>query len=72
MSGTHMYNLAAWQASLSHMLERICEQLHLGQPAGRIDAQLYKLLLYTPGSFFKPHRDSEKVGLAVPAALVCK
>lgn len=25
-----------------------------------IQAHLYKLLLYEPGSFFQPHRDSEK------------
>ncbi|KAI7843611.1 hypothetical protein COHA_002851 [Chlorella ohadii] len=30
-----------------------------------VDAQLYKLLLYEPGSHFKPHRDSPKGGPGV-------
>ncbi len=28
--------------------------------AGKVEARLYKLLLYGPGDFFLPHRDSEK------------
>ena len=32
----------------------------LGCPADRLDAQLYKLLIYEPGGFFAAHRDTEK------------
>ena len=32
----------------------------LGLPADRIQAKLYKLLIYQKGGFFLPHRDSEK------------
>ncbi|MCA9175864.1 MAG: 2OG-Fe(II) oxygenase [Planctomycetales bacterium] len=32
----------------------------LGMPAHRIQATLYKLLIYPKGGFFLPHRDSEK------------
>jgi hypothetical protein len=36
-------------------------QKELGVP-GDVEAQLYKMLLYEKGSFFVPHRDTEKVG----------
>jgi hypothetical protein len=32
----------------------------LGLPADRLEARLYKLLVYEKGGFFRPHRDSEK------------
>jgi len=32
----------------------------LGLPADRLEAKLYKLLVYEKGGFFLPHRDSEK------------
>ncbi|QDU24250.1 2OG-Fe(II) oxygenase [Urbifossiella limnaea] len=32
----------------------------LGLPADRLEAKLYKLLVYEKGGFFRPHRDSEK------------
>ena len=31
-----------------------------GCPSGRLDARLYKLLVYETGGFFSPHRDTEK------------
>ena len=34
-------------------------------------ADLYKLLLYEPGSFFKPHKDSEKAPGMVATMVVC-
>ncbi|KAL6042896.1 Fe2OG dioxygenase domain-containing protein [Balamuthia mandrillaris] len=41
-------------------LARLCAE-ELGHPnASRVEARLYKLLLYEAGGFFKPHRDSEK------------
>ena len=47
----------------------------LGCPEGKLDAQLYKLLVYEPGGFFVPHRDTEKsdgmvatLSVSLPAA----
>ena len=37
----------------------------------RVRADLYKLLLYEPGSFFKPHKDSEKAPGMVATLVVC-
>ncbi len=31
------------------------------QETAKVKAQMYKLLLYEPGSFLKSHQDSEKV-----------
>ena len=47
----------------------------LGCPAGRLDARLYKLLIYEPGGFFSAHRDTKKadgmiatLSITLPAA----
>ena len=32
----------------------------LGVKPHRVKSELYKLLVYEPGGFFKPHRDTEK------------
>ena len=32
----------------------------IGCPTGRLEAELYKLLIYEPGGFFSEHRDTEK------------
>ncbi len=37
----------------------VAEELGLG-PSANVSAQLYKLLLYEPGGFFVPHKDTEK------------
>lgn len=47
-----------WKAALKPALEEIRETL--GLPAGRLEAKLHKLLVYEPGQFFQPHRDSER------------
>jgi predicted 2-oxoglutarate/Fe(II)-dependent dioxygenase YbiX len=42
-------------------LAGVVEQVRVGLAvAGTIEAQLYKLLIYDTGSFFVPHRDTEK------------
>ena len=48
-----------WRGSFDHILESVTEGL--GCPAGSLEASLYKLLIYEPGGFFAPHRDTEKV-----------
>ena len=42
----------------------------LGYPEGAVSAELYKLLVYEPGGFFVPHRDTEKVDNMVATLVV--
>jgi predicted 2-oxoglutarate/Fe(II)-dependent dioxygenase YbiX len=53
----------------------VATQTDLGLEKQKLEAHLYKLLLYEPGSFFLPHRDGEKLDrmvatlvIALPAA----
>ncbi|SEB07108.1 2OG-Fe(II) oxygenase [Rubrimonas cliftonensis] len=48
---------AGWRRMLDEVLDRIRDDLGV---RGELRAELYKLLIYRPGDFFKPHRDSEK------------
>ena len=47
-----------WQREIHKALHEACDRLDV--PKEGVSAELYKLLLYEPGSHFKPHRDSEK------------
>jgi hypothetical protein len=50
---------ARWKPTLTASLHKV--HAALGLPAGqRLKAQLHNLLMYAPGQFFLPHRDSEK------------
>ena len=51
-------NNPAWNKDLQALVPIICSAL--GTAKEGVSAELYKLLLYEPGSHFKPHRDSEK------------
>lgn len=48
----------AWVETFATLLERVSDGL--GCPTGRLQAHLYKLLVYETGGFFVPHRDTEK------------
>ena len=48
----------AWPDTFARVLDAAASGL--GCPGGRLDAKLYKLLVYEPGGFFLPHRDTEK------------
>ncbi len=48
----------SWAASLRRVLADVARGL--GCEDASIRAELYKLLVYDPGGFFLPHRDSEK------------
>ncbi|MCY3941669.1 MAG: 2OG-Fe(II) oxygenase [Gammaproteobacteria bacterium] len=48
----------AWPDTLSSILDKV--SAGLGCPGGRLDARLYKLLIYETGGFFAEHRDTEK------------
>jgi hypothetical protein len=47
-----------WNDAVAGATRLVAEQL--GLPAEGLEARLYKLLVYEPGGFFVPHRDSEK------------
>ncbi len=49
---------AKWETAVSSLMNTVATEL--GLPADRLDAKLYKLLIYGPGGFFLPHKDSEK------------
>ena len=47
-----------WPATIQAIVARVAEGLGVTDP---VEADLYKLLIYDQGSFFVPHRDTEKV-----------
>ena len=49
---------AGWRDTFGRVLTAAADGL--GCPADRLDARLYKLLIYEPGGFFASHRDTEK------------
>ena len=62
-----------WDATFGQILGAATEGL--GCPENSLAAELYKLLVYEPGGFFAPHRDTEKARgmvatlvVALPAA----
>ena len=57
-----------WKAAIAEATGPIAEQL--GLPADRLEARLYKLLVYEKGGFFLPHRDSEKDDRMVASLIV--
>jgi hypothetical protein len=50
---------AGWNTTFTSILDKAAEGL--GCPPERLEARLYKLLVYEKGGFFKEHRDTEKV-----------
>jgi hypothetical protein len=57
-----------WNAAVGGAVRLAAEQL--GLPAERVEARLYKLLVYEKGGFFLPHRDSEKHDRMVASLIV--
>lgn len=47
-----------WTASFERIMREVADGL--GCPSERLEARPYKLLIYEPGGFFTPHRDTEK------------
>ena len=58
----------AWRDTLAQVVARAATGL--GSPPEQTSAQLYKLLVYEPGGFFAPHRDTEKVDGMVATLVV--
>ena len=48
----------AWNSAIDEATRTVAKEL--GLPEARLEARLYKLLVYEKGGFFLPHRDSEK------------
>jgi hypothetical protein len=57
-----------WHDVLKHAVEAV--QADLGLEKQELQAHLYKLLLYEPGSFFRPHRDGEKLDRMVATLVI--
>ena len=51
-----------WQSALQRVVQQVVAELGVGAAASalRVEAQLDKLVLYEPGGFFLPHKDTEK------------
>ena len=57
-----------WDSAIADATRTIANQL--GLPADKLEARLYKLLVYEKGGFFLPHRDSEKLNRMVASLIV--
>lgn len=58
----------AWDETLTGIVGQAADGL--GCPKGSVEVELYKLLVYEPGGFFAPHRDTEKVDGMVATLVV--
>src|SRR5215208_209555 len=62
-------DLRRWNRTLLPVLEAL--RADLGLAAGcRLKAELHSFLIYGPGQFFLPHKDSEKAGAMVATLVV--
>ncbi|OAL36412.1 hypothetical protein AYO20_04308 [Fonsecaea nubica] len=60
-----------WNAWLEQILEHVSSGLGIPGGAGSVQAELYKLLVYEEGAFFKPHKDTEKTKNMFGTLVVC-
>lgn len=59
---------APWNSAVADATRSVADSL--GLPADRVEAKLYRLLVYEKGGFFLPHRDSEKLDRMVASLIV--
>nr|KAK5448394.1 hypothetical protein LTR18_001482 [Exophiala xenobiotica] len=64
-------NNVQWNSILREIIGEVYVNLGLTGGAENISAQLYKLLLYEKGAFFKPHKDSEKTPGMSGTLVIC-
>ncbi len=57
-----------WSTCMGRVTDAVRE--HLGLKEQKLEAQLYKLLIYETGGFFLPHKDGEKVDRMVATVVV--
>jgi len=60
-----------WTRTIDNLLSSVYKELQLSGGLENVTAELYKLLLYEEGAFFKPHRDSEKSPGMFGTLVVC-
>ena len=60
-----------WDQTLNSILRDVYGGLLLNVRVDNVSAQLYKLLLYEEGAFFKPHKDSEKAAGMFGTLVIC-
>jgi len=60
-----------WNATVNKILGQVYTSLGLSGGVQKLSAQLYKLLLYEEGAFFKPHKDSEKTPGMFGTLVIC-
>ncbi len=58
----------AWNEALTGIVDAVKHDLGI---RGKVNAELYKLLVYDKGSFFKPHRDTEKIAGMFGTLVMC-
>ncbi len=58
----------AWNDAVASVVDAVKRDLGI---RGKVTAELYKLLVYEKGSFFKPHRDTEKIPGMFGTLVVC-
>ena len=57
-----------WSESVDRIVAEVKAEFEIAQP---VQAELYKLLLYEPGGFFVPHRDTEKTRGMFATLVLC-
>ncbi|KIW68644.1 hypothetical protein PV04_04573 [Phialophora macrospora] len=60
-----------WQQTIKDIVSKIHGELLLDIELDSCSAELYKLLLYEPGAFFKAHKDSEKAPGMFGTLVIC-
>lgn len=58
----------AWEAHVDAIVDEVIRELGIEQ---KVNAELYKLLIYEPGSFFAGHRDTEKTKNMFATLVIC-
>ncbi len=59
---------AQWEPFLGGIIDSVRREFGIGQ---KVEPKLYKLLIYEKGSFFAPHRDTEKTPGMFATLVVC-
>jgi predicted 2-oxoglutarate/Fe(II)-dependent dioxygenase YbiX len=57
-----------WEAHVAAIVDAVKEDFGIAQ---KVKPELYKLLVYEKGSFFAPHRDTEKMARMFGTLVVC-
>nr|XP_018896457.1 PREDICTED: uncharacterized protein LOC109030110 [Bemisia tabaci] len=60
-----------WQEAMKTILKDVNRGLGITKGTKKIRAELNKLLLYEPGAFFKPHKDTEKADGMFATLVIC-